>query len=118
MISPVTLQDGEELVGIEFRVVDGVVWLPALVTGRWNGFAVPSFRRDVVEVIIELCRRSVATCENASDYEDDVYSWANPVTQYRLTCFSPAYDDLSYVVPTDDDRYAVGASNWCWILRN
>ncbi len=104
---------------------------------RWNGWACPSFSREVVELIIEAQMRYVQ--ENEGDefrWDDDnpevllqisgtynsdggyLYDFRNYTDGRKwrrgeLMCGTPG---IERVAPDEDGLYPIGSHSWCWSI--
>ncbi|SEP54052.1 MULTISPECIES: hypothetical protein [Amycolatopsis] len=98
--------DGEVYVALD----DATQAFPAAIDHqRWNGFAVPRFRRPVAE--------AVAACINAMHAQDpdewpDTASFDGEV----LTVLEAEGHRPERIEPDENGRYAIGYRRWCWEL--
>jgi hypothetical protein len=105
-------QPGEVLVMLGF---DGhEPHFPALVADfRWNGWAIPRFRREVAEVVAawtnDIYRKYPDGSERAYWAGDDV-ALVEPTVSGDRECIAER------VGHDDDRRYAIGACRWTWEL--
>jgi hypothetical protein len=88
--------------------------LPALVADfRWNGSAIPRFRREVAEVVAawtnDVYRKYPDGSERAYWAGDDIVL-VEPNLYGGRACIAER------VGPDDDRRYAIGAFRWTWEL--
>lgn len=79
---------------------------------RWNGFAVPSFRREVAVAVVAATNQ----IHRYAPLDNDRCWWEDD----EVVMHSPIYaaDDEDYVddriAPNRDGRYSIGGCYWTW----
>ena len=78
---------------------------------RWNGFATPSFEREIADIIAHNC--STSDFKIGYDEERDCYI----VTEYEGITILNTYCFEKHVIDTTEGRkevYSMGAYYWTW----
>ncbi|MFE0024112.1 hypothetical protein [Amycolatopsis sp. NPDC059021] len=98
--------DGEVYV----ELADTTAAFPAIIDDqRWNGYAVPRFRRIVADAIVAWLNTM---------HDHDPANWADTATFDGdvLTVLETEEQWPVQVVPDEHGRYGIGAAGWCWEL--
>ncbi|RSM68696.1 hypothetical protein DL991_41235 [Amycolatopsis sp. WAC 01375] len=99
-------REGEELVTISIDGADP--HFPALVADElWNGAAIPRFRLEVAELVVDWINDTYASYPDGSARAH----WDGDTVV--LTHSDPDYDP-DRVEPDDEGRYGIGARAWVW----
>lgn len=106
-------QPGEALVTINIDGHDPL--FPALISDhRWNGWAIPYFRRQVAEVVVAwINKHSRTSPESARAY------WDRDTVVYLIPAHASSGGYTPQRVdPDENGRYCIGGWEWTWEIAD